>query len=126
MDPKERLEQTRQNVLDLTSMKEPKQVPTSISIGAGWALKYAGVKWADVELNPEAFARAYTKCFAEIPIDLGVGYGPTMITLKQSQAMGSNRMVFTSEGDGITHHQAADQYLGPEVYDEIIADRKVS
>ena len=124
MDPKERYELTRRSVLDLTDLKEPEKVPSFISIEAGWALKYAGVKWTDVENDPEAFARAYCKCFAEIPIDLGVGYGPTRTTLRPAQLLGNNSFVYTADGAGITHHQAADVYMGPEVYDEIMVDQE--
>ena len=121
MDPKERFEQTRQNVLTLTNLKEPEQVPTALNVESGWALMYAGEKWTDIEGDPEAFARAYSKCYAEIPID--IGGGPTRTTLKPAQALGNNKFVYTSDGAGIVHDQASDIYLGPEVYDEILVDQ---
>ena len=124
MDPQERYDLTRRSVLDLTNLKEPEKVPSYISIESGWALKYAGVKWTDVEDDPETFARAYTKCFAEIPIDLGIGYGPTRTSLKAAHALGNYKFVYTSDGGGFTHDQASDVYFGPEVYDEILVDQQ--
>lgn len=120
MDPKARFEETRKNVLTLTDLKEPEQVPSTLYIETGWALNYAGVKWADLEDDPEAFARAYTKCWAEIPIN--IGDAPTRTTLRPPHALGNYQFVYTSDGYGIVHNQAADVYLGPEVYDEILAD----
>ena len=122
MDPKEKMEKTRQDVLTLTNLKEPDQVPTTLGIEAGWAFMYAGVKWADLEDDPEAFAQAYCKCWREIPIS--IGGGPTRTTLRPAQALGNYQFVYSSDGLGITHNQAADVYLGPEVYDEIIADQQ--
>ena len=122
MDAVERREKTRQNVLTLLDMKEPDQVPTNLSIETGWALMYADKKWADLEDDPEAFARAYCKCWSEIPIDIGAG--PTRTTLRPPWALGNYQFVYSSDGLGITHNQAADVYLGPEVYDEIIADQQ--
>ena len=124
MDPKERYEQTRRSVIDLTNFKEPELVPSILSIEAGWALKYAGVNWQEIEDQPETFARAYTKCFAEIPIELAYGYGPTRTSLKVPQALGNFKFRHSSDGAGITHDQSSDIYLGPEVYDEILVDQK--
>ena len=121
MDPKERFAQTEQNVLDLTNLKEPKKVPSTLNIEAGWGLMYAGVKWTDVEDDPETFARAYTKAYSEIPID--IGGAPTRTSLRPAHALGNYMFVYTSDGGGIVHNQAADRYLGPEVYDEILVDR---
>jgi hypothetical protein len=82
---------------------------------------YAGVKWTDLEDDPEAYARAYTKCWAEIPIDLGSA--SNRISLRPAQALGNNRFVYTSDGMGVVHDQASDVYFGPEVYDEILTDQ---
>jgi hypothetical protein len=121
VDPNERRAQTEQNVRDLINHREPKKVPSSLNIEAGWGLMYAGVKWTDVEDDPETFARAYTKAHREIPID--IGGGPTRTSLRPAHALGNYMFVYTSDGGGIVHNQAADRYLGPEVYDEIITDR---
>ena len=121
MNPEEKFEQTRRSFLDLTNLKEPEKVPMTLNMEAGWAFKYAGVKWTDVEDDPEAFARAYTKAYAEIPTSFGGR--PTRTSLKQSQALGNFRFVYTSDGGGIVHDQANDFYFGPEVYDEILVDQ---
>jgi len=115
------MEQTKQNVLTLTNLKEPDMVPTSLNIETGWALMYAGATWADLEDDPELFARTYSKSYAEIPID--IAGGPTRTTLRPPHALGNFKFNYSSDGLGITHNQAADVYLGPEVYDEILVDQ---
>ena len=124
MNAQERREFTKQNLLTLADLKEPEKVPTLLSIETGWALMYAGKKWADLEDDPEAFAQAYAKSWREIPIDLGFGSSPTRTTLRPPQALGNYQFVYSSDGLGITHNQAADIYLGPEVYDEILVDQQ--
>jgi hypothetical protein len=123
VNDKKKLEQTIQNVLTLTNLQEPDKVPTFLSVETGWALMYAGVKWADLEDDPEAFAEAYAKCWREIPIDSSFGHGPTRTTLRPPQALGNFKFGYSSDGLGITHNQSADVYLGPEVYDEILVDQ---
>ena len=123
MDASERREFTLQNILTLTDLKEPQKIPTLLFIEVGWAFMYAGIKWADVEDDPEAFAQAYAKSYREIPIDTSIPLGPSRTTLRPAQALGNNQFVYSSDGLGVTHNQAADVYLGPEVYDEILVDQ---
>ena len=118
----EKREYTKQNLLTLTNHKEPEKVLSYLSIETGWGLMYAGVKWADVEDDPEGYAQAYCKSWREIPIDMSFATAPTRTTVLPSQALGNYKMVYTSDGLGVVHNQAADVYLGPEVYDEILAD----
>ena len=116
-----RIEETKKNIIDAANFTEPEKVPMYLD-ASGWAFHYSGVRYDEVMDDPEKCAQVYCKVYEEVPVDTAYWPGLWMPNIKLFEALGSGRFVMNDDGMTVTHNQAVDQYFGPEIYDEIIAD----
>lgn len=117
MTPQEKIEFTKQNLIDTMNFKEPAKVPVMFD-GGGWAYSYAGVTYEQVHDDPEACAAAYCKIYDDIPVDADQNSGCGVFPAGVFRALDSTRYYFNA--GGVAHDQASEKYCGPEIYDEFL------
>ena len=121
MNSQERIEKTKQNIIDATSFREPEKIPVGIDL-LGFPFAYAGVKFSEVQDDPAKCSEAFCKIFDQLKVDY---VGSTFLALppyKALNALGNYSHGLTEDGTSVVHYQGKSQDCGPEVYDMIIDD----
>ena len=121
MTPQEhRIQESKQNVLDAVSFKEPKKVPVGAGF-YGWPFAYAGATYRDLIDDPARATREYVKCFDEIELDFTFSAGMP-VPVRAFEALGNFDYAISEDGTYIMHQQALSSFMGPEVYDWVLED----
>lgn len=122
MNAIDKINQTKQNLLDTANLSEPKKIPTLCDI-SGWAFHYAGVRYDSIMDNPEAITENYMKIYNDLPIDMVMMTGFfASVPIKAQNALGMYNYALSDDGNTITHNQSGVEYMEADVYDKIIQD----
>lgn len=111
-------EENRQNLYEVTSMKETGRVPIGVNM-MGWAFEYANTVYRDILTDPMAVSNAYMKFFDDFPIDVAPMLG-LPFPIRTWEALGKDMYQFGEDGNCVNHAQARDKYLDDDIYDKII------
>ena len=93
----EKLEASKKDLLDATSLIEPEKIPVGSDI-MGVAFRYAGVTYEQVHDDPEACAAAYCKIYDDIPVDADQNSSCGVFPAGMFRALDSTRYYFNAGG----------------------------
>ena len=117
-----KIEKTKKNILDAINHVVPEKVPVIFSTTSGVPMRYAGVDYDEIALDPAAVCDAFCKIFDVLPTDAMITTNTENAPYKGLQTMELMTFIISRDHTTVVHDQTNQPFFGEDVYDEIIAD----